>query len=79
MEKEFLMQLDECLQDEMFLQRYREYAKKSLGSKNMFLTKILNIDVSKIKTKEHSKEELSHYSEKTIDYLYLFPHGWSEL
>ena len=44
-----------------------------------FLTKVLNIDVSKIKTKEHSKEELSHYSEKTIDYLYLFPHGWSEL
>lgn len=46
MEKEFLMQLDECLQDEMFLQRYREYAKKSLGSKNMFLTKILNFLIS---------------------------------
>lgn len=28
---------------------------------------------------EHKKEELSHYSSKTIDFQYNFPHGFSEL
>lgn len=50
-----------------------------LAKINTFLTKILNISSANLKIKEHSKEELSHYSKKTIDYIYCFPHGWSEL
>lgn len=32
-----------------------------------------------LKTREHKKEELSHYSKKTVDIEYLFPFGQSEL
>jgi glycyl-tRNA synthetase len=32
-----------------------------------------------LKTREHPKEELSHYSKKTVDIEYLFPFGQSEL
>ena len=46
MENEFLMQLNESLQNEIFLQSYREYAKKGMRRKNMFLTKILNFLIS---------------------------------
>ena len=32
-----------------------------------------------IRLREHSKEELSHYSNGTTDFEYLFPFGWGEL
>ena len=32
-----------------------------------------------LRLREHSREELSHYSRRTIDIDYLFPMGWSEL
>ena len=32
-----------------------------------------------IKLRDHSKEELSHYSNATTDIEYLFPFGWGEL
>jgi len=32
-----------------------------------------------LKRKEHGRDELSHYSKRTVDLLYQFPIGWSEL
>jgi glycyl-tRNA synthetase len=32
-----------------------------------------------LKRKEHGADELSHYSKRTVDLLYQFPIGWSEL
>lgn len=40
---------------------------------------ILGLAVDKIRLREHSKEELSHYSQATTDIEYEFPFGWSEL
>jgi glycyl-tRNA synthetase len=32
-----------------------------------------------LRFREHGKEELSHYSRRTVDINYLFPMGWAEL
>ncbi|HHY83093.1 MAG TPA: glycine--tRNA ligase [Clostridiales bacterium] len=42
---------------------------------------LLNLGISEehIKMRDHSKEELSHYSNATTDIEYLFPFGWGEL
>ncbi len=39
----------------------------------------LNMKEENIKLREHSKEELSHYSNATTDIEYKFPFGWGEL
>jgi len=39
----------------------------------------LGIKSDHIRTREHDKKELSHYSKKTIDIEYKFPFGWGEL
>ena len=39
----------------------------------------LNIDKENLKLRDHSKEELSHYSNATTDIQYKFPFGWGEL
>lgn len=44
-----------------------------------FLLDTLKFDENNIKFHEHKKEELSHYSSRTIDIDYQFPHGWGEL
>ncbi|MDR1235190.1 MAG: glycine--tRNA ligase [Mycoplasmataceae bacterium] len=44
-----------------------------------FIHKILQINQHNIKLREHKKDELSHYSNRTIDIEYHFPHGWKEL
>ena len=44
-------------------------------------TKALGIDQDHLRVREHSAEELSHYSSRTVDFEYLFPGsmGWREL
>jgi glycyl-tRNA synthetase len=37
------------------------------------------IDPQHLKLHEHGRDELSHYSKRTVDLLYEFPIGWSEL
>src|SRR5205814_3749214 len=32
-----------------------------------------------VKLHEHARDELAHYSKRTVDLLYKFPMGWSEL
>ncbi len=41
--------------------------------------KSLGISEDSIKLRDHSSEELSHYSNATTDIEYLFPFGWGEL
>ncbi len=45
--------------------------------KNFLLS--LGIKEENIKTRDHEKEELSHYSNATTDFEFLFPFGWGEL
>ncbi len=44
-----------------------------------FLTDTLKIDAAKLRFRDHSKEELSHYSAATTDIEFQFPQGWGEL
>nr|WP_026485615.1 glycine--tRNA ligase [Caldanaerobius polysaccharolyticus] len=39
----------------------------------------LGMNAENIRLRDHSKEELSHYSNATTDIEYLFPFGWGEL
>ena len=39
----------------------------------------LGIKEENIRFRDHSKNELSHYSKATTDIEYLFPFGWGEL
>lgn len=39
----------------------------------------LGMNTENIRMRDHSKEELSHYSNATTDFEYLFPFGWGEL
>lgn len=39
----------------------------------------LNMNMDNIRMRDHDKEELSHYSNATTDFEYLFPFGWGEL
>lgn len=41
--------------------------------------KNLGMDISKVRLRDHEKEELSHYSNATTDIEFLFPFGWGEL
>lgn len=45
---------------------------------NWYIERV-GIDPSRLRLREHSKEELSHYSAGTTDIEYLFPWGWGEL
>ena len=45
--------------------------------KNFLLS--LNMKEENLKLRDHEKEELSHYSNATTDFEYLFPFGWGEL
>ncbi|HEX2439270.1 MAG TPA: glycine--tRNA ligase [Methylomirabilota bacterium] len=37
------------------------------------------LDPAHVKLHEHARDELAHYSKRTVDLLYEFPMGWSEL
>jgi glycyl-tRNA synthetase len=39
----------------------------------------MNFNPEHFRTREHSKDELSHYSTKTVDIEYLTPFGWKEM
>jgi glycyl-tRNA synthetase len=52
-----------------------EYWKEQY--KNFFIN--LGIKQDNLRLRDHEKEELSHYSNATVDFEYLFPFGWGEL
>jgi glycyl-tRNA synthetase len=39
----------------------------------------LGVAMERVRRREHSAEELSHYSRRTVDLEYLYPIGWKEL
>lgn len=39
----------------------------------------LGVNKDKLRMRDHSPEQLSHYSKATTDFEYLFPFGWGEL
>ncbi len=39
----------------------------------------LNLNEENLRFRDHSEEELSHYSKATVDFEYKFPFGWEEL
>jgi len=49
--------------------------------KNFCYEWLLGLGISKdnVKMRDHSEEELSHYSNATTDFEYRFPFGWGEL
>ncbi len=56
-----------------------EIFEQQLKKMQDFLINTLGLNKDHIKLNEHKKEELSHYSSRTVDIQYLFPHGYSEL
>lgn len=44
-----------------------------------FLVDRIGLNEKNIRTHEHPKNELAHYSKRTVDYEFAFPHGFSEL
>ncbi|WP_027121897.1 glycine--tRNA ligase [[Mycoplasma] imitans] len=44
-----------------------------------FLINKLEINKDKVRRHDIPKDELAHYSSRTIDFQFNFPHGWSEL
>lgn len=39
----------------------------------------IGLSPERLRIREHTKEELSHYSSRTLDIEYLYPWGWGEL
>ena len=56
--------------------KYFDYFEKKLHD---FLVDECKFGENSLRIYNHPKESLSHYSSKTIDYEYEFPHGWGEL
>jgi glycyl-tRNA synthetase len=50
---------------------WKDYCRNFLES--------LGMNMQKLRSRDHSQEELSHYSNATTDLEYLFPFGWGEL
>lgn len=44
-----------------------------------YYTEDLGIDESRLRFREHAKDELSHYSKGTVDIEFYYPFGWGEL
>ena len=57
------------------LDLYRYWVNERLR----WYVEVLGIDPSRLRLREHAREELSHYSAGTTDIEYLFPWGWGEL
>lgn len=68
MELEFFCKPGE---DEKWFDYWREFCKNWLLS--------LGIKEENLRMRDHSPEELSHYSKATTDFEFLFPFGWGEL
>ena len=56
-------------------EKYFEYWKKEMHEFALFL----GIPAEKLRWRAHTKEELSHYSSRTVDLEYEFPWGFKEM
>ncbi|MBU3831054.1 MAG: glycine--tRNA ligase [Candidatus Ureaplasma intestinipullorum] len=69
------MELEMFCHENDAMQIFEQYLEKV----EIFLIEKCGINYNNFKLKEHDKEELSHYSKRTVDIIYDFPHGYSEL
>lgn len=69
------MELEMFCHENQSMEIFDQYLEKVEN----FLINQCGLNINNFKLKEHSKEELSHYSKKTVDIVYDFPHGYSEL
>ena len=69
-----MMEIEYFVKPEDSEKYYKEWID---GSMEFILS--LNINKSNLRIREHSKEDLSHYSKGTSDIEYKFPWGWAEL
>lgn len=58
---------------------WKELFKAGQDAMWNFVTQILGIKESKLRWREHTDKERSHYSKQTFDLDYEFPFGWKEL
>ncbi|MBQ2349478.1 MAG: glycine--tRNA ligase [Mycoplasma sp.] len=56
-----------------------ELFEQQLDKIQHFIKDIVHLDAENWRLKEHDKNDLSHYSSRTVDIEYKFPHGFSEL
>lgn len=68
MELEFFCKPGEDLE---WFKYWKDYCYKFLQD--------LGMKMNNVRMRDHSPEELSHYSKATTDFEYLFPFGWGEL
>ncbi len=68
MELEFFCKPEE---DKQWFDYWRSFCKNWLLD--------LNLTKENLRLRDHSEEELSHYSKATTDFEYKFPFGWGEL
>jgi len=69
-----MMEIEYFVKPEDSEKFYQEWIESCL---NFLLS--LNINKSNLRVREHTKEDLSHYSKGTSDIEYKFPWGWGEL
>lgn len=58
---------------------WEKYFEKWRGDMNAWFTKILGLPAAKITEHELPPEDRAHYSQRTIDFYFDFPHGSDEL
>ena len=69
-----MMEIEYFVKPEDSTKYYQEWINNSME----FILS-LNINKSNLRLREHTKEDLSHYSKGTTDIEYKFPWGWAEL
>ncbi len=60
-------------------QNWQELFETWLAQMQAFVTQTLGVDASNLRVREHTDEERSFYSTKTVDLEYRFPFGFKEL
>ncbi len=73
--KEKRMTVDSALKQKVFTTKWHAYWTAIFYKWYIDL----GINSSKLRVRQHVKEELSHYSSGTVDIEYLFPFGWKEI
>ncbi|MBI3900614.1 MAG: glycine--tRNA ligase, partial [Chlamydiia bacterium] len=68
------MEIEYFLREEEWEKRFEEWLSAMWG-----WCELIGLKKENLAEKEHPKEQLSHYSKRTVDLVYQFPFGMSEL
>ncbi len=61
------------------VEKWEELFNRWLSDMQTFVVETLGVDASHLRVREHSDEERSFYSKRTVDLEYAFPYGFKEL